>query len=141
MTYYQKVILYCISGCLFLQTALFAEAQFYESSRPAGEIMAELIDQMGNAGMQYSVQKIYNSKTDGKSGLLLYFKASRSSCEIRFYEDEQIKNKSKLRVFATDANDAQKLHILLTQKMKMKLAHISDKQPTSNTWPVKVPVR
>lgn len=133
-----------ITAGLFLSAGLFAETQFYEAKKPIGDTVADLINQMGDAGLKYSVRKIYNAKVDGTEGMLVRFKRTRAMCEIRFYQDAKIKNRSMIRILAQDQSDADRLHTILINKMKMKLAHVSRVKPVASNgkrWPVKVPSR
>lgn len=104
---------------LFIASPVLAERNVYEANQPLEKIVPKLIDELGNAGFQYDVKKVYNADQDGREGMILRFKPSGILCEFIFIQDRKNRNRSLIKVQTFDRGELRRLHRFFLANMHM----------------------
>ncbi|MCB1309301.1 MAG: hypothetical protein KDK30_14010 [Leptospiraceae bacterium] len=121
---------------LLLPSLLYASRRTYESNQPMGELVAAMIEEMGDADFQFQIEKVFSPDSDGKLGFAFRMQPSNTLCEITLIEDEANADRSIVQVFAQDQEDARRLHAFFVERMRMKEKGAYEIPDGNNNWPV-----
>ena len=137
----RSMLSYLRAGSLLLAVSAgpaFALQRSYESNRPVGETVADLVERIGDSGLRFQIRQVYSGKSDGKEGFVLSLAPRGSLCEITFRQDPTNPKRSVIRLFAQDRDAAERLHTFFTNKLKLKELGVNENIDDRNPWPVRI---
>ncbi len=103
---------------------LGAEWRKYEGQNSKADTLKKLLSQMEKEKVRFSIKRVYNEKTEGKSGFVLILLPKKTICKIIFHNRTQ-KNGVLLRVFTQNYNDSRFFHKIIVKKLGMKESGVS----------------
>ncbi len=128
----KKVKGYFLFGiCLVLLLQSFAlplgaEWRTYQANKALSGLVEQFLEQMAAKKVKFSIQKIFNERTEGHQGFILQLIPKGSLCKIVFHQKVDTKNYVVMRVFTQNYNDSQLIHTIVAQQLQMNEVGIYD---------------
>lgn len=130
-----KTKLVLLVGFFFLlPNFLFAESRTYASSKPVHEIIPKFIDEIGNRGIQFKIQKSYNETKDGKLGFQFLLMPRSRYADIGFYSDTKT-NGSLVKVLTQDRADSDLFYQILVKTLGLTEPGVKVPNDSNSGWP------
>lgn len=119
---------------LLLPNSILAESRTYASSKPVHEIIPNFIDEIGNRGIQFKIQKSYNETKDGKLGFQFLLMPRSRYVDIAFYSDSKT-NGSLVKVLTQDRADSDLFYQILVKTMGLTEPGVKVPNDSNSGWP------